>query len=71
MVSGPDPFFLLRGPRALGARLGAATALADWLWPRPAPPRRREGGSFLTYAGSHVRAGSTVTVRLRHPPRHR
>jgi curved DNA-binding protein CbpA len=39
--SGADPYYLLRGPFGLGARLaGAAMALADWLGPGPAPPAR-------------------------------
>ena len=40
-LSGADPFFMLRGPLGVGARLaGAAMALADWLGPGPAPPPR-------------------------------
>jgi curved DNA-binding protein CbpA len=109
--SGADPFYLLRGPFGLGARLaGAAMSLADWLGPGPAPPPRRRivpdvRGLFyqpcrevvtmtglrlavvrLTPdpapveglvtgqspdAGTHVKSGATVTVRVWHPPRRR
>jgi DnaJ domain/PASTA domain len=42
IASGADPFYLLRGPFGVGARLaGAAMALADWLGPGPTPPPRR------------------------------
>jgi len=110
-ISGGDPYYLLRGPLRLGAALaGAATALAGWLSPGPAPPPRRRTvpdvrGLFyqpcrdviirtglrlavvrLTpdpmpveglvtgqspAAGSDVKTGSTVTVRVWHPPRRR
>jgi curved DNA-binding protein CbpA len=109
--SGADPFYLLRGPFGVGARLaGAAMALADWLGPGPAPPPRRRTvpdvrGLFyqpcrdvvtmaglrlevirLTRdpapveglvtgqspdAGTPVKSGATVTVRVWHPPRQR
>jgi curved DNA-binding protein CbpA len=107
--SGTDPFYLLRGPFGVGARLaGAALALADWLGPGPTPPPRRRTvpdvrGLFyrpcrdvvtmtglrlqvirLTRdpapveglvigqspdAGTPVRSGATVTVRVWHPAR--